>query len=79
MQRVMVKWKGICPRHPRFNGEWGRGAVKGGCHVCDALVTVAQVQTQLRAACERAESAIAGERSLQLAAAERRAARRVAV
>jgi hypothetical protein len=33
-----VRWRGRCPRHPRFDPEAaGIGAIKGGCSRCEDL------------------------------------------
>lgn len=35
------RWKGKCPKHPKFNPELhGPGAIKGGCAACLALVEI---------------------------------------
>lgn len=41
MLTIKVKWKGKCPKHPRFNPEkQGVGAIRGGCETCNQLVSV---------------------------------------
>jgi hypothetical protein len=37
---IKLKLKGKCPKHPRFNPELGRGAIRGGCSECMALYEV---------------------------------------
>jgi len=36
-----VKWRGKCPRHPRFDPYLdGRNAIRGGCEKCAALCDI---------------------------------------
>ena len=36
-----VRWRGKCPRHPRFDPYMdGRAAIKAGCDRCAALVDI---------------------------------------
>ncbi len=58
MQKIRISWKGKCPRHPRFNGRAGRGAVRGCCPVCDALVSVEEAAIVLSARCHLAAERI---------------------
>ena len=36
-----VRWRGKCPRHPRFD-PWldGRGAIRGNCEKCTMLADI---------------------------------------
>jgi len=36
-----VRWRGKCPRHPRFDpGSDGRGGIRGGCERCSLLADI---------------------------------------
>jgi hypothetical protein len=36
-----VRWRGKCPRHPRFDPYMdGREGIRGGCEKCTALVDI---------------------------------------
>jgi len=48
-----------CPRHPRFNPEHGRGGVKAGCAVCDALCDLEAAMRTARLRAADAEQAAA--------------------
>jgi len=35
---IRYRWKGKCPKHPRYNpGKNGEAAIKGGCETCSML------------------------------------------
>ena len=43
-----VRWRGKCPRHPRFDPYMdGRGAIRGGCEKCTALVDIHNHHVQM--------------------------------
>ncbi len=45
-----VRWRGKCPRHPRFDPYMdGRGAIRGGCEKCTALVDIYAHHVQMLA------------------------------
>ena len=45
-----VRWRGRCPRHPRFDPYMdGRGAIKAGCEKCTALVDIHTHHVQMLA------------------------------
>ena len=49
-----VRWRGKCPRHPRFDPYLdGRGAIKGGCEKCTALVDIHNHHVQMLALMRR--------------------------
>ncbi len=77
MQKVSIEWQGKCSRHPRFSGTLGRGAVKGGCPVCDALCKVEEAAEKLRAACEGAEIRAREADWLHVTAVQRRRERAI--
>jgi hypothetical protein len=36
-----VRWKGRCPKHPRYSPERdGRGGIRGGCQRCEMLLEI---------------------------------------
>lgn len=37
MLTIKVKWKGKCPRHPKFDPSKDPNGIKGGCLACWAL------------------------------------------
>ncbi len=76
MFEVSFRWKGRCPRHPRFRPEQGRGAVRAGCLVCDALVAVAEAEATMRMLCARVEFRAAEAAAVDKQIAERRTARK---
>ena len=47
---IKLKLKGKCPKHPRFNPELGRGAIRGGCPECMALCQVVAARDRAAAA-----------------------------
>jgi hypothetical protein len=53
--RLRVKVKGKCPKHPRYNPELGRGAIKGTCRTCLELFELTEARDQLRAAAAKLE------------------------
>jgi len=43
-----VRWRGKCPRHPRFDPYLdGQGGIKGGCEKCTALVDIYSLHAQM--------------------------------
>jgi hypothetical protein len=45
-----VRWRGRCPRHPRFDPYMdGRSAIRGGCEKCTALVDIHTYHVQMLA------------------------------
>jgi hypothetical protein len=43
-----VRWRGKCPRHPRFDpGLDGRGGVRGGCEKCLLLADIHEHHTRM--------------------------------
>ncbi len=45
-----VKWRGKCPRHPKFDPYLdGRGAIRGGCEKCAALCDIYSHHVQMLA------------------------------
>ena len=45
-----VRWRGKCPRHPRFDPDLdGRGAIKGECEKCTALAEIHSHHVQMLA------------------------------
>jgi hypothetical protein len=43
-----VRWRGKCPRHPRFDPYLdGRGAIRGGCEKCTALADIYALHVQM--------------------------------
>ena len=52
---IKMKLKGKCPKHPRFNPELGRGAIRGGCRECLALYQVVAARDQVVAALRQLE------------------------
>jgi hypothetical protein len=45
-----VRWRGKCPRHPRFDPYMdGRGAIRGGCEKCTALLDIHTHHVQMLA------------------------------
>jgi len=41
MLTIRYRWKGKCPKHPRFDpAKHGRGAIKGSCPACTMLFQV---------------------------------------
>jgi hypothetical protein len=45
-----VRWRGKCPRHPRFDPYTdGRGAIRGGCEQCKALADIHGLHVQMLA------------------------------
>jgi hypothetical protein len=70
---IKLKLKGKCPKHPRFNPELGRGAIRGGCPECMALYEVV-------AARDRAAAAFAGvRRALDTVQSSPKAARQLKI
>jgi hypothetical protein len=47
---IKLKLKGKCPKHPRFNPELGRGAIRGSCPECMALYQVVAARDRVAAA-----------------------------
>lgn len=41
------KYKAKCPRHPGYNPEQGRGAIRGGCAICNSLADVTTARDHL--------------------------------
>ena len=39
---VKFKWKGTCPKHPRYNPDQGENAIRGGCEFCHALLAISR-------------------------------------
>lgn len=49
-----VRWRGKCPRHPRFDPYLdGRGAIRGNCEKCAALVDIHNHHVQMLALMRR--------------------------
>ena len=49
-----VRWRGKCPRHPRFDPYLdGRAAIKGACEKCTALVDIHNHHVQMLALMRR--------------------------
>lgn len=49
-----IRWRGKCPRHPRFDPYLdGRGAIRGGCEKCTALVDIHNHHVQMLALMRR--------------------------
>jgi hypothetical protein len=49
-----IRWRGKCPRHPRFDPYLdGRAAIKGGCEKCTALVDIHNHHVQMLALMRR--------------------------
>jgi hypothetical protein len=45
-----VRWRGKCPRHPRFDPYMdGRAAIRGGCEKCTALCDIHTHHVQMLA------------------------------
>jgi hypothetical protein len=45
-----VRWRGKCPRHPRFDPYMdGRAAIRGGCEKCTALCDIHTLHIQMLA------------------------------
>jgi hypothetical protein len=45
-----VRWRGKCPRHPKFDPYMdGRGAIRGGCEKCAALADIHNYHVQMLA------------------------------
>jgi hypothetical protein len=45
-----VRWRGKCPRHPRFDpGLDGRGAIRGGCERCSLLAEIHEHHSRMLA------------------------------
>jgi hypothetical protein len=45
-----VRWRGKCPRHPKFDPYMdGRSAIRGGCERCAALVDIHNHHVQMLA------------------------------
>jgi hypothetical protein len=45
-----VRWRGKCPRHPRFDPYMdGRGAIRGNCEKCTALADIHNHHIQMLA------------------------------
>lgn len=43
-----VRWRGKCPRHPSFDPYMdGRGAIKGACAKCNALVEIHEAHQKM--------------------------------
>jgi len=43
-----VRWRGKCPRHPRYDPYLdGRAAIRGGCEKCTALADIHQIHMQM--------------------------------
>lgn len=43
-----VRWRGKCPRHPRFDpGLDGRAAIRGGCERCHLLAEIHEHHTRM--------------------------------
>ena len=58
-----IRWRGKCPRHPRFDPYLdGRGAIKGGCEKCTALVDIHNHHVQMLALMRRFAPAQEGKR-----------------
>lgn len=76
MLNLKLAYKGRCPRHPRFNPERdGRGGVRGGCRVCDALCSVFEAMGRLRQSLQHADEVLSEQAALEQEAARRRQAR----
>jgi hypothetical protein len=46
----IVRWRGKCPRHPRFDPYLdGRGAIRGNCEKCTALCDIYTYHVQMLA------------------------------
>ncbi|HVW87323.1 MAG TPA: hypothetical protein VHB50_21700 [Bryobacteraceae bacterium] len=44
----VIRWRGKCSRHPSFDPiEDGRGAIRGGCAKCSALVEIAECHQRM--------------------------------
>jgi len=44
----IVKWRGKCSKHPGFDPYLdGRGAVRGGCTRCEALVEIQECHQRM--------------------------------
>lgn len=38
---IKLRWKGSCPRHPRYNPQKdGEARIKAGCEICKTLLSV---------------------------------------
>jgi hypothetical protein len=49
-----VRWRGKCPRHPRFDPYMdGPGAVRGACEKCTLLVEIHKRHTEMLAMMRR--------------------------
>jgi len=49
-----IRWRGKCPRHPRFDPYLdGAGAVKGGCEKCAALLAIHSHHVEMMALMRR--------------------------
>ena len=58
-----IRWRGKCPRHPRFDPYLdGRAAIKGGCEKCTALVDIHNHHVQMLALMRRFTPAQEGKR-----------------
>jgi hypothetical protein len=44
----VVRWKGRCSKHPRYNPEMdGLGGIRGGCRRCEMLLEIYTNHTSL--------------------------------
>ena len=76
MLKVKVSYSGRCSMHPRFNPlKDGRGGVRAGCRVCDALCGIADAAAAVRTKVEHAEAAQADQAALVAETTRRRAQR----
>ncbi len=49
-----IRWRGKCPRHPRFDPYLdGRAAIRGGCEKCTALADIHNHHVQMLALMRR--------------------------
>ncbi len=48
MYKFVKRFKGSCPKHPRYNpAVHGRGGIKGGCGVCLDLLLLNEAALEL--------------------------------
>jgi hypothetical protein len=66
MYQLRLRWKGGCPKHPRYNPETaGRGAIKGGCTTCEALWSLYAQIAILKVKTNAADTEIAQAREME--------------
>lgn len=63
MLNVKIRFKGACPKHPRYNPSEGEAGLKGNCIICWGLCDVFMLAQKLENCIRDANARIGDEYS----------------